>query len=76
MHTFGVVVTRFMGCSYYAQMVVDDVPQRPIVGVELFRTPPVSAEQLTRETRATLKELVRAMARKSHTRPGEIIWAA
>ncbi len=75
MHSFSVVVTWFMGCSYYAQMVVDDVPQRPIVGVEQFRTPPVSAEQFTDETKATLKNLVRAMAKRSHIRPGDIIWA-
>ena len=75
MHSFSMVVTQFMGGAYYSEIVVDDVPQRRLVGVERFRTAPVTAEQLTDEVRARLKEMARKAAKKSHIRPGDIIWA-
>lgn len=74
-HSFSMVVTQFMGGAYYSEILVDDVPQRRLVGVERFRTAPVTAEALTDEVRARLKEMARKTAKTSHIRPGDIIWA-
>ena len=75
MHTFTAVVTQFMGLSHYAGILIDDVPEHRLVGVERFRTSPVSAEELTDQVRAELKDLVRRQGKKPHIRPAEIVWS-
>ena len=74
MHAYTVVVTQFMGRSFFAEICVDGLPQHRIVGVERFRTAPVSAKELTDEVRAVLKERVRNAAKRLYVCPGEITW--
>jgi len=75
MHTFSAVVTQFMGRSYYAEVLIDEVPEHRLVGVEQFRTAPVSAEELTDQVRSDLRDLVRRQAKKLHIRPADIVWS-
>ena len=74
MHAYNVVVTQFMGRAFHAEICVDDVPRERLVGVEKFRTAPISAEGLTDDVRAALKDRVRNEAKKLHIRPSDIIW--
>ncbi len=74
MPAYTVVVTQFMGRSHFAEICVDGVPRHRLVGVERFRTAPVSAADLTDEVRAVLKERVRNAAKKIYVRPDEITW--
>lgn len=76
MHAYTVVVTQFMGRSLFAEICVDGVPQHRFVGVERFRTAPVSADGLTDEVRAVLEERVRNAAEERYIAPGDIIWAS
>jgi hypothetical protein len=74
MPAYTVVVTQFMGRSLFAEICVDGVPQRRLVGVQRFCTTPVCAEELTDEVKAALNTRVREAAKRLYIPPGDITW--